>query len=498
MAANMVLALVLAASAAAAPEADSTLEYALEVCPGLASPDAVIDARSFTSVAELTAAIGTRGEGRVAVVGGDFSDGDMRPLANPRQVACYIESDLSRTDWRGGEATGTRFIAAKLTGAQMAQAGLDATVFEGVDLSGADLTEASLAGALWQGANWTSNLEGTVFRNAVMEGFRFRCGITMDESCGGSGGADFGGADLTRADLATFPVWGYDSFAGARVAETRIGPRAVRHLGEATIDGDVILASGWADEDGWPDNAVELTREEFLRLRDAALAVEDDRPSFDCAKAGSAVERMICGDYESELRALDRELAEAFVLLRESGKVTLESQRAWLRSRNACTDSDCIEQAYEARLEQLYGALGARFVLAPDASVTFEEEVLPLPEDFRAMELYRRIVPALRAASFQSVTLTGREDGTLAGEGEALGGNAHTCTFGVEGAVYDRGTGWYVGVTEDGERVPLFRIRNGRMTLRYSGNMGDTPDAAQNFISCGARAAFTDLRNLEE
>ncbi|MCR2834796.1 pentapeptide repeat-containing protein [Parerythrobacter lacustris] len=498
MAAATVLALVLAASTPAAPESDSKIEYAMEACPGLASPDAVIDARSFTSAAELVTVIANRREGRVAVIGGDFSDEDMRPLANPGQVACYIESDLSRTDWRGGEATGTRFIAAKLTGAQMAQSGLDATVFEGVDLSGADLSEASLTGALWQGANWTSNLEGTVFRDAVMEGFRFRCGITMDESCGGSGGADFGGADLTRADLASFPVWGYDSFAGARFADTRIGPRAVRHLGEGVIDGDVVLASGWFEEDGWPDNTVRLTREEFLRLRDAALTVEDDRPSFECAKAGNTAERVICGEYESQLRALDRELSEAFTSLRESGKVTLESQRAWLRSRNACTDRDCIEQAYETRLEQLYGALGTRFVLAPDASVTFEEDLLPLPADFRATELYRRIVPTLRAASYQSITLTGREDGTLAGEGEALGGNAHTCTFGVDGAVYDRATGWYAGVADDGTKVPLFRVRNGRITLRYSGNMGDTPDEAQNFISCGARAAFTDLRNLEE
>lgn len=497
MAANTILALVLAASTPAAPEADSTLEHALEACPELASPDAVIDARSFTSVAELAAAIATRGEGRVAVVGGDFSGGDIRPLANPGLIACYIESDLSRTDWRGSEATGTRFIAAKLAGAQMAQAGLDATVFEGVDLSGADLTEASLAGALWQGANWTSNLEGTVFRNAVMEGFRFRCGITMDESCGGSGGANFGGADLTRADLATFPVWGYDTFAGARFADTRVGPRAVRHLGEATIDGDVVLASGWADEDGWPDNAVRLTREEYLRLRDAALATEGDRPSFDCAKAATPAERLICGEYESELRALDREMAEAFAQARGGGKATVSGQRAWLRRRDACADRDCIAQAYQSRLEQLYAALGTRFTLAPDASVTFEEDVLPLPQDFRATELYRRIVPALRAASFQTITLTGREGGTLAGEGEAIGGNAHTCTFGVEGAVYDPATGWYAGVSEEGTRVPLFRVRDGRMTLRYSGNMGDTPDEAQEFISCGARAAFTDLVNLD-
>lgn len=498
MAAGTVLALVMAGSALAAPEGDSTLDYAMEACPGIESPNAVIDARRMTGAAELLAELGERREERVAVVGGDFSDADMRPLATPGAVACYFDSDLSRTDWRGGEIPETRFVGVKLAGAQMQRARLDDAVFEGVDLSGADLTGASLTGALWQGANWTSNLEGTVLRDAAMEGFRFRCGITMDESCGGSGGADFGGADLTRADLASFPVWGYDSFAGAHFVDTRVGPRAVRHLGEAAIDGDVVLASSWFEEDGWPDNAVRLTREEFLRLREAALGVDDDRPSFDCAKAANAAERTICADYESELRALDRELAEAFALLRESGKITRESQLAWLRNRNLCTDSECIQRAYQQRLEQLYGALGTRFVLGPDDKATFEEEVLPLPQDFRKTDLYRRIVPALRAASYQTITLTGRADGTLAGEGEAIGGNAHTCSFGVDGATYDRATGWYAGVTEDGKRVPLFRIRNGRMTLRYSGNMGDTPDEAQNFISCGARAAFSDLRNLDD
>jgi hypothetical protein len=42
----------------------------------------------------------------------------------------------------------------------------------------------------------------------------------------------------------------------------------------------------------------------------------------------------------------------------------------------------------------------------------------------------------------------------------------------------------------------LFRIWGDRLIMRYSGNMGDTPDEAQEFVSCGARAAFTDLRFL--
>lgn len=74
------------------------------------------------------------------------------------------------------------------------------------------------------------------------------------------------------------------------------------------------------------------------------------------------------------------------------------------------------------------------------------------------------------------------------------------------GCIFDssfKGTDWSGTVApvlraQTGEMVPLFRIRGDRLLMRYSGNMGDTPDKAQDSVSCGARAGIVDLRDLGE
>ena len=60
---------------------------------------------------------------------------------------------------------------------------------------------------------------------------------------------------------------------------------------------------------------------------------------------------------------------------------------------------------------------------------------------------------------------------------------------------YDPATGWYAATGADGVRVPLLRLRGDRLQFRYSGN-ADTPEAAFEFVSCGMRAAFGEMRML--
>jgi len=83
--------------------------------------------------------------------------------------------------------------------------------------------------------------------------------------------------------------------------------------------------------------------------------------SFDCAKATSGVEKIICGD--DELSKLDESLNEAYLEALERTDIkkrTIESQRQWLKKvRNACKDADCIKKAYETRLKEL-GSLSYR------------------------------------------------------------------------------------------------------------------------------------------
>lgn len=76
--------------------------------------------------------------------------------------------------------------------------------------------------------------------------------------------------------------------------------------------------------------------------------------SFDCAKATTTVEKLICS--EPELSALDEQLSKAYAGAREaagSSQALIAEQRSWLAERNRCADAACIKMAYTARLAQL-------------------------------------------------------------------------------------------------------------------------------------------------
>ncbi len=70
--------------------------------------------------------------------------------------------------------------------------------------------------------------------------------------------------------------------------------------------------------------------------------------SFDCARAGTSIEKMICAD--PELSALDGSLALRYKKVLEAARspsVLREEQRLWLREvRNRCIDVPCLRTAY--------------------------------------------------------------------------------------------------------------------------------------------------------
>ncbi len=80
-------------------------------------------------------------------------------------------------------------------------------------------------------------------------------------------------------------------------------------------------------------------------------------PSFDCARAGTPTERAICGSVE--LGDLDTEMAALYRSLRASGSAArrqqlLDTQRAFLRVRNACGgDESCLQAVYASRIADL-------------------------------------------------------------------------------------------------------------------------------------------------
>lgn len=87
--------------------------------------------------------------------------------------------------------------------------------------------------------------------------------------------------------------------------------------------------------------------------------------SFDCAKASTKVEKLICTD--AELSKLDEALAAAYAdALKSTDPASLKAgQKAWFNVRNRCVDVACIQKAYRQRTEAIRQALPRPAPAAP-------------------------------------------------------------------------------------------------------------------------------------
>ena len=505
---TLVAALALAAQEPEAPPEDPPVT---DLCalPGedaaaIRATWAIIDAREMYNPLDLADALRAVPAGNRAVVrGGSFKGADMRKAAPLLANACLAEAELEGSNWEGTEIPGLRLVHIDLVGVKAARARWPGLSTHGVNLQGSDFTGADLAGMRFVSARLGADFDGVSFRAANLTGASFACSIAYPSWCINAG-PDLTGADLTGTDLSSLGV-GTEGIAGARIDGTIVDPYALAALAAARIEGPVRLGSNVTSpyeddpDDGFPPyepTVVTITADEARALIAAtsSMAEAEDRPSFDCAKATAAIEKTLCGEYEGELRSLDRELAEVWGVARAVGKGDLAAQRRWLASRGQCGDDrTCLAELYETRIAVLRGVLGPGIALAPGESVTYEDDTLPLPDAMRKGELYERILPVLAEASGQEITLTCNPDGSIAAEGSAVRANAHTCDLGAPVTRFDPKTGWWSARTDDGRKlVPLFRIEGRRIVMRYSGNMGNTPDEAGEFVSCGMRAYFVD------
>ena len=78
-------------------------------------------------------------------------------------------------------------------------------------------------------------------------------------------------------------------------------------------------------------------------------------PSFDCSKATTSVERMVCEN--EELSQLDTKLSKIYKSFYLLTKEMKEDQRAWIKQRDKCQDSACIQKLYRQRVEELSASL---------------------------------------------------------------------------------------------------------------------------------------------
>ncbi len=128
-------------------------------------------------------------------------------------------------------------------------------------------------------------------------------------------------------------------------------------------------------------------------LATLALATTAHAASFDCSRAGSRVEATICAD--PRLGRLDEVLAQDYQYtmasdIGDGARNNLKAtQRAWVQSRNRCTDAECIHAAYTARIDQVCGSypvlsgVSASCTSAEDAMAGFGNSPTAAPSPYR-------------------------------------------------------------------------------------------------------------------
>ena len=95
----------------------------------------------------------------------------------------------------------------------------------------------------------------------------------------------------------------------------------------------------------------------FLAAPQSAVAA----PSFDCAKASSRVEKLICS--RPGLAQLDSDLADAYrTALRDvrwssANRRIRAEQKEWIARRNRCDNAKCLRRLYHTRIGALYSEL---------------------------------------------------------------------------------------------------------------------------------------------
>lgn len=105
----------------------------------------------------------------------------------------------------------------------------------------------------------------------------------------------------------------------------------------------------------------------FLSQSINAQSPQEAKPSFDCTKATTKAEKIICSDESGELKNLDRYMAEVYTQLRKELKISkfpdkekrlkdlLDSQRAFIKNLDKV---NYITGTYEKRITQLLKLLG--------------------------------------------------------------------------------------------------------------------------------------------
>jgi uncharacterized protein len=94
-----------------------------------------------------------------------------------------------------------------------------------------------------------------------------------------------------------------------------------------------------------------LTSSSATQTTAPAPSATANSPSFDCRKATTTVEKLVCNS--PELSKLDVSLAEMYKEAVSKAPSIRDDQRSWNGEKNKCADVECLKTAYEDRISQL-------------------------------------------------------------------------------------------------------------------------------------------------
>ncbi|WP_375402169.1 pentapeptide repeat-containing protein [uncultured Sphingomonas sp.] len=406
-------------------------------------PAGVIDGRTLKSPRDLER-LRRKAVGVMFVKGANFSGQkfDQRKLHD----ICFISAKLGLTDWSKFAGTGLGFIDSDLTGAKFAGAKLpwsllrDSTLAR-VDATGVDLSRSRLDGG------WKGSMRGLKLDEAVLTGFRVECGLTAVDGCPlDRQDMSLKGADLTKASFWPFYFPDVDA-SGAVLDQTEVGLEHLGRMKGAKVTGPLVVRSR--------HNAAIFLPAELARMQRAFLSgAAAGGASFNCAAARTPVQRAICTAPSSELRRLDRAVAQLEAGAALPGAVPTRrgavrraaadtaARGAWMAERDACglKEEDeiapCLLPAYRGRRDALARAAGAPGWVRPDSLALFISSDAPLTPEFIRSELFQRIGPVVLDSAQARMLLRVDATGRIEAKGAALG----DCRLRATGLTYDPAT----------------------------------------------------------
>jgi uncharacterized protein YjbI with pentapeptide repeats len=263
---DLIAALALAAAAPAPADCQALLGALHDQpedsrLPGLVQGATLKDAKALV---ELRRA---RGEKVVPIRGGDFSGADFRGVRLDR--ICFLGTRLTGSKWRGARLSGSAFVGADLSGADLRETHMSRILFRNSDLKNANAQRSILKGGRFDGGWGQGSVEGFRLDYSDLTGFRFECGITLDDGCPIDGGR----LTLRGAILRDSNLFLNADVAGARIDRTRVSPAELPDLRSASLEGPVIVTGGEA--------AIPLTAQEYRSLLPHFREPPDPEPLTD-------------------------------------------------------------------------------------------------------------------------------------------------------------------------------------------------------------------------